>query len=184
MIWILPAGEEAQCLSELEWPFCLPAHKDHSSALSGTDVVPALPVPAVLGRSLGGGEVAGQEGFLQGRGPARALPNPHTPRARPAFQGGENPAAETPGWQESRARTEGHKGCPPRTPPQNPQPLLMGLAHGDTGPSQLVQGHGPSQWGISKPGAKPAGKSQSLASADQTSLLQRQPLSVEPELMK
>lgn len=36
---------------------------------------------------------AGQEGFLQGRGPARALPNFHIPRAWPAFQGGEIPSS-------------------------------------------------------------------------------------------
>lgn len=121
MIWILPAGEEAQCPSELERPFCLPAHKDHSSALSGTDVVPALPVPAVLGRSLGGGEVAGQEGFLQGRGPARALPNSHTPRARPAFQGGESPSSRDTWLAGVKGMNRGPQRLPtPDTSPESP----------------------------------------------------------------
>lgn len=75
---------------------CLLTQADCSSTLNNTDIVPAPIVPAVLGRSFGGGGQregnttftegvrSVQEDFLQKSGQTRALSNFHIPHAWPS----------------------------------------------------------------------------------------------------
>lgn len=115
----------------LEWSTsCLPTHVDRNSTLSDIDTVPVLTVPEVLGRSFREGNGVGgttfteevwavQEGFLQRRGQARALPNFHISCAWPSGVWGP-PAVVTPGCAALKGMNGGAQRLPtPATPYQS-----------------------------------------------------------------
>lgn len=145
---------------------CLLTHADCSSALSNTDIVPALKVPAVLGRSFGeGGQREGnttfteevrsvQEDFLQKSCQTRALSNFRIPHARPSGVWGPS-AAVTPGCVGLESMYRGAQSPP--TPEISHQSLVRLRYEVPQAPVNMVRDTGllslesKSQWLLREP---------------------------------